>query len=62
MELMLRTNKIPFVRVGKGHAKPLAPFSQLSIKGYYYLGSLGSPIVKERISIHDWFHLCVGLE
>ena len=39
MELMLRTNKIPFVRVSKeGQAEPLAPFSQLSIKGYYYLG------------------------
>jgi hypothetical protein len=62
MELMLRTNKIPFVRVRKGHAKPLAPFSQLSIKGYYYLGSIGSPIVKERISIRDWCRLCVGLE
>ncbi len=47
MELMLRTNKIPFVHVSKGQAKPSAPFSQLSIKGYYYLGSLGSPIVKE---------------
>jgi hypothetical protein len=37
MELMLLcTNKIPFVPVRKGHAKPLAPFSQLFIKGYYY--------------------------
>ena len=48
MERMLRTNKIPpFILMTKGQAKPLAPFSQLSIKGYYYLGSLGSPIVKE---------------
>jgi hypothetical protein len=62
IELMLRTNKIPFVRVSKGQAKPSAPFSQLSIKGYYYLGSLGSPIVKERISIREWCRLCVGLE
>jgi hypothetical protein len=62
MERMLRTNKIPFVRVSKGQAKPLAPFSQLLIKGYYYLGSLRSTIVKEQISIHDWYCLCVGLE
>jgi hypothetical protein len=60
MELMLHTNKIPFVRVSKGQATLLAPFSQLSIKGYYYLGSLGSPIVKERISIRNWCRLCVG--
>jgi hypothetical protein len=38
MELMLHTNKIPFVPVSKGQAKPSAPFSQLSIKGHYYLG------------------------
>jgi hypothetical protein len=40
----------------------LAPFSQLSIKGYYCSGNLGSPIVKEQISICDWCCLCVGLE
>jgi hypothetical protein len=40
----------------------MVPFSLLSIKGYYYLGSLGSPIVKERIFIGDWCRLCVALE
>jgi hypothetical protein len=62
MEWMLGVNKIPFVRVSKGQAKPSAPFSQLSIKGYYYLGNLGSPIAKQRISIREWCRLCVGFE
>jgi hypothetical protein len=46
MEQTLRTNKIPFVRVTKGQATLLVPFSKLCIKGYYYLGSLGTPIAK----------------
>jgi hypothetical protein len=62
MEQTLCMNKIPFVCVTKGQAKPPVPFSQLSIKGYYYLGSLDSPSVKERIPIQDWCRLCVGLE
>jgi hypothetical protein len=47
MERMPDVNKIPFVCVSKGQAKPSAPFSQLSIKGYYYLGNLGPPIAKQ---------------
>jgi hypothetical protein len=62
MERMLGVNKIPFVPVSKGQAKPSAPFSQLSIKGYYYLGNLGSPIAKQLISICEWCRLCVGFE
>jgi hypothetical protein len=50
LERMLGANKIPFLRVSKGQAKPSAPFSKLPIKGYYYLGNLESPIIKERIS------------
>jgi hypothetical protein len=41
MELMLRTNKIPFVCVRKGHAKPLASFSQLPSKDTTTCGVLG---------------------
>jgi hypothetical protein len=62
MERILCTYKIPSAHVSRGQAKPPAPFSQLSIKGYYYLGGLGLPIFKDQISISDWCCLCVGLE
>jgi hypothetical protein len=62
MEQTLHSEKIPFARVSKGQARPLAPFSHLSVKGYYYLGSIGSPFIRERISFRDWCRLCVGLE
>jgi hypothetical protein len=62
MDRMLGVNRIPFICVSKGQAKPSAPFSQLSIRGYYYLGNLGSPMAKQRISICEWCRLCVGFE